>query len=124
MSTNSESQDHFTPFSGKVSVTLEYIAEQRRAGWPDIHPEDYCHRCGGRNVSWWMDNDAWNAVMRPEGIDSPWRWNEIICPACFAELFVAKYGLTSFAINPDTNTIGGRKFAAENALVTDERTKK
>ncbi len=22
------------------------IAEQRTKGWPDFHPEDFCHRCG------------------------------------------------------------------------------
>lgn len=123
MSTNSD-QDHFSPFTGRLSITSEEMAEQRRAGWPDMHPEDFCHRCFGRNLSWWCDPDVWNAVMRPEGPDSPWRWNEIICPACFAELFIAKFGRASLTFTVDENTIGGKKFAAENALVTDERTKK
>jgi ribosomal protein L40E len=64
------------------SVTLVEINRQRSIGWPDFHPEDYCHRCGARNVSSWaVDADEW----RTAGIDG--RWNEIICPQCFAELW-------------------------------------
>jgi hypothetical protein len=70
-----------------VRITLDALRDrQRRDGWPDIHPEDYCHRCGGPNVSWFVDSPVWNAVMRPDGPDSPWRWQEIICPPCFIEL--------------------------------------
>ena len=122
MSTNSGNQDHFSPFTGRVSVTLEYIDEQRRDGWPDIHPEDFCHRCGGRNISWHIDSDVWNAVMRPEGPDSPWRWNEIICPACFSEMFNAMYPLTGFEFRLHELTRGAKAFRAQYALVTDERT--
>lgn len=38
------------------------------------HPEDYCHRCGGRNVGWYADSDLWNQFDPPESI---------ICPICF-----------------------------------------
>ena len=29
-----------------TSKTSDEINAQRDAGWPDFHPEDYCHRCG------------------------------------------------------------------------------
>lgn len=48
--------------------------------------EDYCHRCGGRNPMWSAASPLWNEVMRGGDIDGPWRWDEIICPSCFAEL--------------------------------------
>lgn len=59
---------------------------QRANGWPDFHPEDYCHRCGRPNISWHIDGDVWSTVMRPEGHEAAYRWNEIICPVCFIEL--------------------------------------
>ena len=107
-----EQWNHLMPFDGRASVTIREIQDQRAKGWTDFHPEDFCHRCGGRNLSWWIDNDAWNAVMRPEGPDSPWQWNEIICPACFADVFEAKFGLTSFSLQVDAATIGGRAFTS------------
>jgi hypothetical protein len=43
------------------------------------HPEDFCDRCGGRNVKpWFAPSDVWNAVVGDE-------WS-IICPQCFVEL--------------------------------------
>jgi len=61
-------------------VTLAEIDAQREKGWPDFHPEDYCHRCGGRNVySWHAPDDVWNTVVAG-------RWQEIICPQCFTDL--------------------------------------
>jgi hypothetical protein len=50
----------------------------------DCHPEDYCHRCGGPNISWYTPSGVWNPVMRPEGESG--KWSEIICPQCFVEL--------------------------------------
>ena len=55
---------------------MNTMATQRAAGWPDWHPEDYCHRCGGRNASWHVDSDRFNAAM---GKPSEHRWNGIIC---------------------------------------------
>lgn len=89
-----------------------------RVPWPcptadaaNVHPEDYCHRCGGRNLSWWCDSDLWNAVMRPDGQGSPWLWNEIICPQCFADLAEVKFGRASFTFTIDPATRGGEAFA-------------
>jgi len=31
------------------------IAAQRGSGWPNFHPEDFCHRCGCQNVSWYIE---------------------------------------------------------------------
>ena len=67
---------------------------------PDWHPEDYCHRCGGRNASWHVDSDRFNAAMGPPTLH---RWNGIICPGCFVELHEAATGLTAtWTLSPDT----------------------
>lgn len=65
-------------------ITQAQLDAQRRKGWPDFHPEDVCHRCGGTNISWSTDSADWNRVMRPKGETG--RWAEIICPTCFVEL--------------------------------------
>lgn len=65
-------------------VTLSEIEAQRAAGWPDFHPEDFCHRCGRSNIVWWVDSDLFNEAIGPEGIDPEWRG--IVCPQCFVEL--------------------------------------
>jgi hypothetical protein len=65
---------------GDSWVPTSEIAEQRVKGWPDFHPEDYCHRCGQRNVySWHAPNDLWDRLV---GV----RWDGIVCPQCFTEL--------------------------------------
>lgn len=52
------------------------------AGWPNIHPEDYCQRCGNRNAgSWSVDSDRFNAAMEAIGLRS----TSIVCPSCFVE---------------------------------------
>lgn len=74
-----------TAIERRMVVSLPEIAEQRERNWPDFHPEDYCHRCGGRNVkSWHAPSPVWNAVMEYVGGDE--QWNGIICPQCLAEL--------------------------------------
>lgn len=73
-----------------LSVTLQEIKEQRAKGWIDFHPEDYCHRCGGKNVeSWWVDSDRWQAAF-PNG-DA--EYNGIVCPGCFVDLHKEHTGL-------------------------------
>lgn len=78
--------DHDNPAHGPLRVTLDDIDAQHALGWPDFHPEAYCHRCGNHNVSWWTEPETWNPVMRPAGVDQRWKWNEIICIPCFTEL--------------------------------------
>lgn len=44
------------------------------------HPEDFCQRCGNRNVpSWFVDSDRFNAAMEALGLNSA----AIVCPRCF-----------------------------------------
>jgi hypothetical protein len=50
------------------------------------HPEDYCHRCGGDNVSWSAPSPLWNEVMRGGDINAPDDYQGIICPTCFIKL--------------------------------------
>ncbi len=45
----------------------------------NVHPESYCHKCGGKNITWHTDNDLWNRVVEEE---SP----QILCPICFTEM--------------------------------------
>lgn len=73
-----------TDFSKVSNVRLVEIRAQRELGWPDFHPEDFCHRCGHRNISSWSVDDAlWNEVLRP---------GEIVCPQCFVGLWEALNG--------------------------------
>lgn len=80
-------------------VALPYIDQQRAEGWPDMHPEHYCHRCGGRNISWWTDADTWQKVM-----PSPDPWNGIVCVNCFGELAEQIAPLQSWHLQLDTDT--------------------
>ena len=74
-------------------VTIEEIDEQRRKGWTDFHPEDYCHRCGNRNIpSWHVDSDRFNTALGPY-LTQP--YNGIICPTCFVLLHEEVTGLTT-----------------------------
>lgn len=84
------------------SVTLDEINAQRAFGWPDFHPEEYCHRCGGKNVwSWHVDSDRFNVAMGPP---SEHQWNGIICPGCFVELHEASTGMRcSWTLVPYTS---------------------
>jgi len=75
------SEDFIQPRPG---ITQAQLDAQKRKGWTGFHPEDYCHRCGGPNISWHTDSETWNRVMRPNGETG--RWGEIICPICFVEL--------------------------------------
>jgi hypothetical protein len=53
---------------------------------PPRHPESYCHRCGGPNVSWFAPSPLWNAVMRDGSINGDETFDGIVCPTCFAVL--------------------------------------
>ena len=63
-----------------VSVTPDDIERQRSLGWPDFHPETYCHRCGGKNVrSWFVESDRFYAAVEALGLNV----GAIVCPGCF-----------------------------------------
>lgn len=65
------------------------------------HPEEYCHRCGGRNVpSWSVDSDRWN-MATGEGTFR----DVIMCPGCFVSLHENATGMrTSWMLVPDPKT--------------------
>lgn len=74
------------------SIDHADLDAQRAKGWTDFHPEDFCHRCGHPNVSWYIDSLTWNQVMRG-GDEWAWgAWAEIICIPCFIELAELHYG--------------------------------
>lgn len=86
----------------KPSVKLSEIDEQRALGWPDFHPEDYCHRCGGRNPSWWVDSDRFNMAFGPP---EQHPYQGIVCPGCFVEAHEKATGLhCTWMLVPDPTT--------------------
>jgi hypothetical protein len=107
-----DNKDLSGEFSGVFRVTQAILDAQRVLRWPDMHPEDFCHRCYGRNISWWTDSDVWNLIMRPDGPDSPWLWHEIICPQCFAELVETRFPLVAWHVYMDENTRGAKAIRA------------
>jgi hypothetical protein len=68
----------------RACITQAELDAQEVKGWIAFHPETYCHRCGGPNISWHVASETWNRVMRPNGETG--RWGEIVCPICFVEL--------------------------------------
>jgi len=80
------------------SVDAADIAAQRDSGWPDFHPEDFCHRCGCPNVSWHIESRVWNVVMRGGTSDGWGNWQEIICIPCFSELAEAHFGACTWRV--------------------------
>lgn len=57
-------------------VDPEEIKRQRTLGWPDFHPEDYCHRCGRRNIKAWTATE-WRELTGSNA--------GILCPVCFTD---------------------------------------
>ena len=72
-------------------MTPSDIATQRSLGWPDIHPEDYCHKCGARNPLWFVDRETW-LTATAEWAKETGR-EGICCPACFAEMHAKATGV-------------------------------
>lgn len=69
------------------------VPAQRAAGWPNFHPEAFCHRCGDRNINWFADTEAWAAITTAYlGASSH---AGIVCPACASELHEAATGETT-----------------------------
>lgn len=73
-------------------LSPEFIAKQRAQGWPDIHPEDFCHRCGAKNVAWSATREDWLVATR--------EWSTvtgregICCVTCFAQMYEQETGDT------------------------------
>lgn len=82
------------------AVLPEEISRQRANGWPDFHPETFCHRCGRRNPNWWTDAAPWQRATagRERGA------LEILCPSCLCELHEQQAGVRvtwRLIIDPD-----------------------
>jgi hypothetical protein len=90
----------------KASPGAEHV---EHPGQP-THPESYCHRCNGPNVSWAAPSPLWNQVMRGGDINGPWLYDEIICPTCFAVLAeeagaAANWRLVADVVDADLQTV-------------------
>lgn len=101
----------YAPFTGRIrhvgqdaylplQVTLDELDAQHEAGWTDFHPEDFCHRCGNRNVSWAIEGDVWASVMN-RGESDP--WHGIVCIPCFTELHALVHGESAWHMVYDEN---------------------
>lgn len=55
------------------------------------HPEDFCQKCGGENVSWVVPSDRFNLAMQAIGRDR----GAIVCPVCFVKAHRKATGLTA-----------------------------
>lgn len=102
-------------------VTPQGIAEQRAKGWPDYHPERYCHRCGRRNIrSWWVESPLWNEAVA----ELPRGTVEILCPPCFTELWEQANGIAvswELRIDPATLLSKVRAVTSSTSCASCER---
>lgn len=78
------------------SVHREEIARQRLLGWPDFHPEAYCHKCGHRNIRAWFS---------PEWVQLTGTNSGILCPACFADLDPEAIWCVTRHLSPDDDRV-------------------
>ena len=76
--------DRVRDYSG-LRVTPERIEEERSLGWVNFHPEDFCHRCGRPNISWYVDSEEWELM---DDVAS------ILCPQCFVTVWSYKTGFS------------------------------
>lgn len=80
----------YLPEHVRTHVDPDYIKEQRVLGWPDIHPEDYCHICGQANEIWYIDHNVWHIVT------ADWQTETgregICCMSCFCDIMKEKAG--------------------------------
>lgn len=96
------------------AVTPNEIVHQRLLGWPDFHPEDFCHQCGQRNLVWWADSELWNAATAGLARGQM----EVLCPSCFAAGWEAATGLSViWELRLDRRS---RELDSEQPLVDDE----
>ena len=73
-----------------AAVLPEEIVRQRQLGWPDFHPEDFCHRCGRRNPIWWTEQAVWLAATLERANQTG--HEGIFCPSCFTDLHEQETG--------------------------------
>lgn len=74
----------------KLTVDPDWIKAQRELGWPDMHPEDYCHQCGAANPLWFAGGSQWIRATET------WAENTgrdlICCPKCFLDMYETAVG--------------------------------
>lgn len=73
-----------------TAIPISEIARQRSLGWPDFHPEDYCHRCGVANPLWFTDRESWLTATAAWAAETG--REGICCPRCFFEMHEAAVG--------------------------------
>lgn len=70
---------------GPLVVDPLWIEKQREQGWPDMYPEEFCHKCGIRNFTWVASREDWliatSAWAKETGREG------ICCPACFLDMY-------------------------------------
>lgn len=84
------------------AISPALIVEQREKGWPDLHPEDYCHQCGGPNVCWWVSGPEWERATASleRGVLT------VLCPQCFVAAWERAAGTTScWELRPSVATL-------------------
>jgi hypothetical protein len=89
------------------SIDPSIIPAQRLAGWPDFHPEAFCHRCGRRNIR------AWHS---PEWVPLTGSFSGILCPVCFADHDTAAIWCLTRHVEPGKEQV--RRLAAVLAETT------
>jgi hypothetical protein len=89
-------------------VSVAEIARQRSLGWPDFHPESYCHKCGRKNIRAWYSPE-WPVLTGGHG--------GIWCPVCFAGLDAAAIWCLRRHVEPDTDVVA--RLAALLVAVSD-----
>lgn len=66
------------------------------------HPEDTCQKCGGPNITWFVNNSQWNRVVLH-------RWS-ILCPICFVrEAEAIGIRATAWKLVPENYQSSGSK---------------
>jgi len=96
-----------TDTTQRDSVDPAEIVQQRKLGWPDFHPEDYCHHCGQRNICW----------TSPEWVELTGSDGGILCPVCFADHDSTAIWVVQRWHAPDEDQVAALTTAL--ALVTD-----
>jgi hypothetical protein len=74
-----------------MMVNPAWIEEQRELGWPDMHPEDFCHICGIRNPTWFISRKDWLIGTLEWAIKTG--REGICCPTCFQEMYEEATGV-------------------------------
>jgi hypothetical protein len=77
-------------FSDQAQETIVKVMKYYKPTPATAHPEDFCEKCGGRNITWFAPSPLWNKYAVEYGI---------LCPLCFVEL--ARAELDAWKIAPE-----------------------